>query len=259
MCRALIVWVVLAAAGTLGGCAGRQRPVSGSAEPVQGVAVAPVVSVPARSVEGRGIEVHRFGTGQRPVLVLAAIHGNERTTAHVAGRLVELLRRDPSVAGGVPVVVVPVANPDGLAAGTRVNANRVDLNRNFPAANWRPVGRGTQYFNGPAAASEPETRAIIRLVEELRPRRICSIHSIGQGRQQNNYDGPAEGLARAMSRHNGYPASATIGYATPGSFGSWAGVDRGIPVITLELPSRMPGEEAWAGNREAILAFVRGN
>jgi protein MpaA len=61
-----------------------------------------------------------------------------------------------------------------------------------------------------------------------------------------------------MARHNGYPASPNIGYPTPGSLGSYAGVDRQIPTITLELPRNVSGAQAWADNRAALLAAIRG-
>ena len=65
------------------------------------------------------------------------------------------------------------------------------------------------------------------------------------------------GLAARMSAHNGYPVTANIGYPTPGSFGSWAGNDLRIPVITLELPRDIPADKAWEGNREALLEAIR--
>ena len=54
----------------------------------------------------------------------------------------------------VLVAVIAVANPDGLQKQTRTNANGVDINRNFPASNWQSSLRKTQYYNGPAPASE---------------------------------------------------------------------------------------------------------
>jgi protein MpaA len=72
----------------------------------------------------------------------------------------------------------------------------------------------------------------------------------------NNYDGPAQHIAELMSRYNSYPATPTIGYPTPGSLGSWAGIDRQIPMITLELPRKLPGDQAWPNNRQAILAAI---
>ena len=88
----------------------------------------------------------------------------------------------------------------------------------------------------------------------MRPRRILSIHSI-TGEPCNNFDGPAEPLARAMASANGYAVKEQIGYPTPGSLGSWAGGDLGIPVVTLELPVASRGAEAWQRNRSAILGI----
>ena len=72
----------------------------------------------------------------------------------------------------------------------------------------------------------------------------------------NNYDGPAQPIAQLMSRYNGYPVTATIGYPTPGSLGSYAGIDRHIPMITLELPRSLPADKVWSNNREAVLAAI---
>ena len=110
------------------------------AEPKAAVAPAPVpAAVIGTSVQGRPIEMYSFGNvegGTRPVLVMGAIHGNEPTSEDVARGLLAELQRDRNLVSGVPVVIIPVANPDGLALKTRGNVNNVDLNRNFPAKNW---------------------------------------------------------------------------------------------------------------------------
>ena len=188
-------------------------------------------------------------------LVIAAIHGDEPSAAYVGRKLLEYLREHPDETGGHGVGVIPVANPDGVAARTRTNANGVDCNRNFPASNWKLTRPGRNHA-GPSPASEPETRAVMQAVTMLRPARVISIHS---PLRCNNYDGPpaAQALAALMAEHNGYPVQSSIGYATPGSFGTWAGVEQGIPVITLELPPRTPGERAWQENKEALLAVIR--
>jgi murein peptide amidase A len=208
------------------------------------------------SVRGNPIVMHLFGEGDDATLIFAAIHGNEANSAVVASRLVAHLIDSPEAWQGRCVGVIPVANPDGLAKNSRTNVNQVDVNRNFPAKNWEKSKPGST-FGGNAAESEPETRAIIRAVESLRPARIVSIHSITGDRYGNNYDGPADELARLMQTHNKYRVMKSIGYPTPGSFGSWAGVDRQIPTITLELPHDEPGPSCWERNREALLAVIR--
>jgi protein MpaA len=65
-------------------------------------------------------------------------------------------------------------------------------------------------------------------------------------------------MAATLARHNGYPVQHSVGYPTPGSFGSWAGGDLGLPVVTLELPRSNNGERAWAENREGLLELLRG-
>jgi hypothetical protein len=207
-----------------------------------------------RSVEDRPIVMHVFGDGPHPVLVLGGIHGSEKNSADCAALLVEYLRTHPV---NRPITVIPAANPDGLARGVRMNVHHVDLNRNFPAKNWTSRKEKPTNWGGPSAASEPETQALIKTIESLQPVRILSIHSITR-EPCNNYDGPAEVLARLMTARNGYATKDTIGYPTPGSLGSWAGIDRQIPMITLELPHNLPGKESWEHNRDAILAFIVG-
>jgi protein MpaA len=205
------------------------------------------------SVEGRPIRMHVFGSGPRTTLVLGAIHGSEPTSHTVVQRLLEYLRAHPVAFEGERVAIIPVANPDGLERRMRTNKNLVDINRNFPAKNWAKTRRGI-YFGGERAASEPETQALLRAFELVSPARVISVHSMDK--PCNNFDGPSKALAEAMAEHNGYAVKANIGYPTPGSFGTWAGIDRKVPIVTLELPRSMPGERAWEQNRAALLAAI---
>jgi predicted deacylase len=206
--------------------------------------------------------MYSFGPtgGGRPVLVMGAIHGNEQTSADVSRGLLADLQVDPNAPTsgvyGVPVVIIPVANPDGLAAGTRGNTNKIDLNRNFPSRNFNERTPGRTFRGGTKPASEPETVALISVIDRLRPRMIITVHSIGDGKHCNNYDGPAGRIAEAMNKYNGYPVTPTIGYPTPGSLGNWGGNDRQIPMITLELPRSLPASRAWSDNRMAVYAAI---
>lgn len=208
-----------------------------------------------RSVRGAPIQLHIFGNGPDRVFIFGGIHGSEPTSAALARQLLAHLRSDPTTYNGRTVGIMAEANPDGLRAGTRGNANGVDLNRNFPAKNWKrspqKISHGTQPL------SEPETNALVRAMGIVSPRRVVSIHSTHGGKFCNNYDGPARAHAELMARHNRYPPMPTWAYPTPGSFGSWAGVDRGIPVVTLELPRGATAATVWRDNREALLAFIR--
>lgn len=183
------------------------------------------------------------------VLVFAAIHGNEPRSVDLAEGLLEELRWSPHLLGDRKVVVIPVVNPDGLARRTRVSVNGVDLNRNFPAENWRRRGKR----HGDHPGSEPETKALLEAMRRHPPDRILSIHA---PLHCINYDGPARELAERMGALCEYPVRENIGYPTPGSFGSWAGHDLGIPVITVELRRDIRADEVWGEMGQATVDFV---
>ena len=177
-------------------------------------------------------------------LLLAAQHGEEGATALLVRRLLERVpARESSWA------VVPVANPDGLLNGTRQNAAGVDLNRNFPAATWRPddsftfppgiederrvAGNRTNLSSpGTHAGSEPETQALIALVERLRPPLVVDIHSplellLPRGAV------PA-GVTEALASAANLPVVDDVGGPCPGAFDDWL-VDHGIPALVYEV------------------------
>ncbi len=191
-----------------------------------------------RSREGRPIWLVEHGSGPEVTLIFGGIHGNELDACRVARALCARLRgRVPS---GKKAVVIPLLNPDGVVRLTRTNAGGVDVNRNFPTQNWRRDEPNPHRSPGASPGSEPETRLAMELVERWRPAKIISIHD---PLRVNNYDGPGEVLARVMARENGYPVVDSIGYPTPGSFGTWAGAERQIPMVTLEVERGASGVE----------------
>jgi len=116
-----------------------------------------------RSVDGRPIAAIETGDGDSPMktLVVGCIHGNEPGGIAVAAKL-EHTTPPPET----DTWIIPDLNPDGVANGTRGNADGVDLNRNFPAR-WMPL-EGV-YDSGPRPLSEPESRLAARLIRRIRP------------------------------------------------------------------------------------------
>lgn len=184
----------------------------------------------ARSRLGRPVVAGKFGPSTGAVcLVLGGVHGDEPASVAAAVELVHALRAAPPPRS---VWILPVLNPDGVAAGTKDAASGVDLNRNFPARNFtreHPSG----YDPGPSPLSEPETAALAELVHRLDLAAVVAVHAPFAC---VNFDGPAAAWAARVAEACGWPPRGDIGYPTPGSLGSWLGRDHGVPVITLELP-----------------------
>jgi protein MpaA len=179
-----------------------------------------------------------------PLLVMAGIHGNEPSSV---GAALDLAAAWAQVPAGRPTFLVPALNPDGLAVNAKNSAADVDLNRNFAAANFTTTHQ-PGYDPGPSPLSEPETAAFAAFVDRVRPWGVVAVHApFGC----INHDGPAAAWAAAVAAASGWPARADLGYPTPGSLGSWLGVDRGLPVLTIELP---PGP--LRGFRDAALAAL---
>lgn len=167
-------------------------------------------------------------------MVIGVVHGDEPQGEYLVNRYISEYEKEG-------VLFIPCLNPDGMLLGTRTNANEVDLNRNFPTKNW-VLGERDKYFGGESPASEVETRFLVDVIEKYKPSAIVTLHT---PYKIVNYDGPAETLAQMISEVFGYPVEASIGYPTPGSFGTYAGVERQIPTITLEMDEEVEVEELY--------------
>lgn len=170
------------------------------------------------------------------VLLIGGIHGDEYSSVTITIKWMEILNQFHS--GMFHWRISPLMNPDGLLRqrSQRMNANGVDLNRNFPCDDWiettqdywLKTNKNPRRYPGPAALSEPESRWLAGEIENFRPDVIVSVHA---PHGLLDFDGPPEAPDRLGSLF-----LKPLG-TYPGSLGRYAGTNRDIPVVTIELPS----------------------
>jgi N-acetylmuramoyl-L-alanine amidase len=194
-------------------------------------------------VRGVPIKVSAAGAGPVNVLVIGSIHGDEATGHAVVRRL-----RALGPPAGVRLWTVRTVNPDGVAAATRGNARGVDLNRNFPHR-WR---RGRH--SGARPLSEPESRAVRRLVRRVRPDLTIWYHQ--PLRLVDFSSGADPALVRAYSRRAGLPAR-RIGFL-PGIATRWQNTyfPRSSAFV-VELPAGRLSARGARRHARAVLAVAR--
>lgn len=215
--------------------------------------------IPANS--GADGSSSKVGRAPIRILLLGGIHGDELTASAIVFHWMRYVQAPP--AREFQWNVIPVVNPDGLLAAKpmRMNANGVDLNRNFPTPDWerdaprywtKVTRRDPRRFPGKAPLSEPETRWLYEEMERFKPHIIISVHApFGV----LDFDGPAPAPTRfgrlLINRVGVYP----------GSLGNYSGRHKNVPVITIELPNAlvMPPEKEVRRIWLDMIAWIQAN
>ena len=218
-----------------------------------------------RSVLGRPIVVYRLGAGPIKRALIGAIHGGyEWNTVDLMTETLTYLRANPAlIPANLTLYILPIANPDGYAAGTdrisgRLNANKVDLNRNWDYQ-WQitathganPVSAGT------AAFSEPETVAMRNFIMERPIEAVIFYHSaftaVFQGAGITT--SKTVELAKLLAKETGYRYSpeGVVGQITTGDSIDWLTV-QGVAAIEVELTTHQALD--WEQNRRGLKAFL---
>ncbi len=211
----------------------------------------------ASSAGERKISLYKSSeTPQNPILFIGGVHGDEPEGVTLATATLNWLKEtcEQKTTEGkttlCPWVLIQCLNPDGFAKNERTNDHGVDLNRNYPSRDWSPEAKKPRYNPGPQPASEPEIKALIALIEEIKPRIIIHCHS---WEPCIVYAGaPAMNDAKILSEVSGYEMRNDIGYPTPGSLSQYAWVDHKIPVICIEEQEHIALDKVWPNFGEAI-------
>lgn len=197
------------------------------------------------------------------ILVIGGTHGDELTSVSIIFRWIKKLNKFHS--GLFHWRIVPMLNPDGVLnrEASRTNQNGVDLNRNMPSDDWdenalkywtEKSGENERRYPGPHAASEPETQWLINEINTFKPAAIISVHA---PYGVVDYDSL---VLNAAPKSLGKLALNLLG-TYPGSLGNYAGINKNIPVITVELPHAwdMPSHQESTKIWEDIVGWLRKN
>ena len=114
------------------------------------------------SVLGKSIYSITIGRGKTKVLMWSQMHGNEATTTKGFFDFLNfLVSKEPlaeTILSKYTIKCIPILNPDGAAAYTRVNANEIDLNRDA------------------FAITQPESKLLRSLLLEFQPDLAYNLH-----------------------------------------------------------------------------------
>lgn len=227
------------------------------------------VVVAGFSVQGRPIQAYTFGAGMTQYLIVAGIHGGyESNTVDLANQLILYLNQHPElVPESDTLYIIPDMNPDAVARGrnadARVNADGVDLNRNFPSDNWASDWDHTLCWNerpttgGAYGGSEPETRTVMNFIGSHRIQAMISYHSAALGVFPGGlpWQPASIDLARALSAQTGYAyPPVDTGCTYTGTLADWA-VEHGVgAAVDMELSTHQDAE--FNRNLRALKALL---
>ena len=197
-----------------------------------------------RSVSGTPLLVKEYpplGTRQPQarILLVGGTHGDELSSISIVFKWMHTLEKHHS--GLFHWRINPLLNPDGALRPrhSRTNARGVDLNRNFATpdsengaalAYWRSKTKeNLRRYPGPFPLSEPETVWLHNEIRDFEPDVIIAVHA---PYSLVDFDAPSRANAPRRIGHLYRNLMGTY----PGSLGNYAGVNLGVPVVTLELP-----------------------
>lgn len=241
----------------------------------------PKYKVIGTSVEGRKIESHTYGKGERHLVFIGGIHGGyEWNSVILAYQFMDYLVANPVIIpDNLTVTVIPSLNPDGvyrvsgkegrfnttnvstnkeILASGRFNAHGVDLNRNFDCE-WKPTSqwRERTVSTGLKPFSEPEALALRNFVLENKPDAVIFWHSQANAVYASECEAgilpETLEIMNAYARGSGYPAIKSFdSYETSGDAEGWL-ASINIPSITVELRTHEVIE--WEKNLAGIKAL----
>lgn len=224
-----------------------------------------------RSVRSNAIAAVRFGTGPTVVIFVGGLHaGFAPATVSLAESAIEYYTSNlGEIPETVTLYIIPNANPDSPYdpgnLGGRLNANSVDLNRNWDCewaqdAKWR--GNTVPGSGGPSPFSEPETRAMRDFMQQKNPAAVV----FWEARATDGLSSPGAcggrslvsvSLSQTYGQAAGYRVADFEDYTNQelnGDGTNWLDAQR-IPAIAVLLPEYT--SEDWFANLAGMRAVLQ--
>lgn len=217
------------------------------------------------SVRGSGLTAYKFGNGGTKIIYIGGLHGNEKSSVLTLNSWIDDLERNyQDIPADKSVIVIPNASPDSYDSSSRLNANGVDLNRNFPSNNWQsgvhiPGGIYLENGGGTNALSEPEANALANYLIGASPRLILTYHATA-GAVIYNEAVDSSAYSSVYSKLSGYSNLSSsqedglFNYPTTGELEDWLRDKRNVPTLLVELATQYSNN--FTRNKSAMWAML---
>lgn len=225
-----------------------------------------VSTIIGRSVQGRNITAYKFGTGQHKVIFIGGLHtgaGGEDCTRDMAEQVLAHFRAKPNeIPAEVSLIIIPAVNPDGIELRSHDNARGVDLNRNWPTANWASDTNSSGGVfkagcGGTAPLSEPETLSLWNFIIKEQPKMVAVWHAKASLVEANEA-GIAPKLGELYATTAGYNyLEEWVSYSITGQLMDATEEKLGIPEFDIELLDYACADEEVERNIAAVNAVMR--
>lgn len=191
-------------------------------------------------------------SSEKTFYLIGGVHGDEPESVFIANKIKDEINKLSSIP--FRIIIIPQLNPDGIQLETRKNANRVDLNRNFPSSCWKKKEINNKYFGGEIPANERENILLINLFKQYPPYLILSIHAwtpfINCSKKLNK-------IAQIMTRDNEMKIiiDDIPNHETSGSLDNYAREKYNCPVITFEVQEGEAYTSLWGKYEKGLMSL----
>ncbi|HUQ71732.1 MAG TPA: M14 family zinc carboxypeptidase [Planctomycetaceae bacterium] len=203
-----------------------------------------------QSANNMPIHIRKTGAGSDITLIVAGLDGEDRIAVKWVDQLSQRIDEAPELVADRQLILLRAVNPDGLTVKQPGNGHGVTINRNFPTAAYRAGGLPSA---GSGPASEPETRAVLQLLSELRPQRIIHVQSANKTTAISNTKSAAVAMSWQQALHTA-PQPFNPEHQ-PGSLEDYTATVLGLEVVSLQLPTGDDWRSAGLTHVPTLLAM----